>query len=200
MEIYRYPHFPTHLSVVHVALFTNVSNSAALRSRIVKAATLAAPEGDIEREAINYAFIDARLITSMLHLQTAIYQAILFDSQKSLRTRTVHSEILWCLNPTNNISEAIRRYGVSDTSSALFVVRITSPDLVDVESGMKCVVEGNIVPQNTLQELTDWSSIKKYYKLNVEPAVKEAAGDDVRERAIIDNIVVSSVAMKSVMA
>ncbi|EGO04190.1 hypothetical protein SERLA73DRAFT_128332, partial [Serpula lacrymans var. lacrymans S7.3] len=198
MEIYRYPHFPTHLSVVHVALFTNVSNSAALRSRIVKAATLAAPEGDIEREAINYAFIDARLITSMLHLQTAIYQAILFDSQKSLRTRTVHSEILWCLNPTNNISEAIRRYGVSDTSSALFVVRITSPDLVDVESGMKCVVEGNIVPQNTLQELTDWSSIKKYYKLNVEPAVKEAAGDDVRERAIIDNIVVSSVAMKSV--
>ena len=40
---------------------------------------------------------------------------------------------------------------------------------------------------------------RQYHKLNAEPAIKEAACDRGREHAIIDNIVVSSVAMKSVM-
>jgi EKC/KEOPS complex subunit CGI121/TPRKB len=35
--------------------------------------------------------------------------------------------------------------------------------------------------------------------LSTEPAIKEAAGDATRERAIIDNIVVSAVAMKTIM-
>src|SRR5437879_3609846 len=42
-------------------------------------------------------------ITSPLHLQTAIYQALLSESQGSLRTKTIHSEIIWALNPTNNV-------------------------------------------------------------------------------------------------
>lgn len=44
-------------------------------------------------------------ITSVLHLQTAIYHAILAATQDSLRTKTVHSEILWTLNPSNNVSD-----------------------------------------------------------------------------------------------
>lgn len=39
----------------------------------------------------------------------------------------------------------------------------------------------------------------QYYKLNSEPAVKETGNDANREHAVIDNIVISSVAMKSVM-
>ena len=40
----------------------------------------------------------------MAHLETAIYQAILADeSQEGLRTKTVHSEILYNLNPTHNV-------------------------------------------------------------------------------------------------
>jgi len=46
-------------------------------------------------------------ITSKLHLETAIFQAILAESQNALRTRTVHSEILYNLNPTHNVSERI---------------------------------------------------------------------------------------------
>lgn len=42
--------------------------------------------------------------------------------------------------------------------------------------------------------------ISKHYKLNTEPGVQEAAGDVLRQQAVINNIVVSSVAMKSVMA
>ncbi|KAH9853321.1 CGI-121-domain-containing protein [Lenzites betulinus] len=195
----HYPHLPTAFSTVHVALYTNVSNSAALRTRIVRASQLEGPEGDAEREAVNFAFVDARLICSPLHLQTAVYQAILAQAQGALRTKTVHSEILWALNPTNNITEAIRRYGVSDASTALIVVRISSPDLEDVETQMNAVVEGTLVPLDDLAQITDWASVKKYYKLNGEPTVKEAAKDPIRERKIVNEIVTSSVAMKSVM-
>ncbi|KAI0333470.1 CGI-121-domain-containing protein [Cubamyces sp. BRFM 1775] len=200
MQSFRYPHLPSELSAVHVALFTNVTNSAALRSRIVRASQLEGPEGNAEREAVNFAFIDARLICSLLHLQTAVYQAILAQAQRSLRTKTVHSEILWTLNPTNNITEAIRRYGVGDATTSLIVVRIASPDLDNVEQRMTSVVEGTLAPLDDLAKVTDWSSVKKYYKLNGEPAVKDAAKDPARERVIVDEIVTSSVAMKSVMA
>ncbi|EIM85448.1 CGI-121-domain-containing protein [Stereum hirsutum FP-91666 SS1] len=199
METFTYPHFDHHQSVVHVALFLDVSNAKDLRTRIVNASTLTEDAGDVERETVNFAFIDARLITSRLHLQTAIYQALLSQSQGILRTKTVHSEIIWALNPSNNITEALRRHGVSDGSTSLFVVRVASPELQDVQSKMLAVVDGAISPLSKLASLTDWSSIRKYYKLNSESAVKEIRSDANQEHAVVDKIVVSSVAMKSVM-
>ncbi|PCH41684.1 CGI-121-domain-containing protein [Wolfiporia cocos MD-104 SS10] len=200
METFRYAHLPPDVSHVHVALFTNVANAAQIRARIIKAATAAGPEGELEREAVNFAFIDARLICSVLHLQTAIVQAVLAEVQGSLRTKTVHAEILWALSPNNNITEAIRRFGVSDTTAALFVVRIAPPDLGDVQARMLAVVSGDISPIGDLGQFTDWASVKKYYKLNGEPALKESGLDVAQEHLIVDEIVTSSVAMKSVMA
>lgn len=115
------------------------------------------------------------------------------------------------------ITEAIRRYGVSDTCTALFVVRVASPDITDIEDKIHAVVSGTLSSVSDLKRLTDWASVKKvltlpfrstictemvlqYHKLNTEVAVKEAAGDSAREHEIVDNIVISSVAMKSVVA
>lgn len=75
-------------------------------------------------------------------------------------------------------------------------------------------MDGILVPLVELEYVTDWPSVKnvcvldiftiqsvftyfflKYHKLNGEVAIKGS-----REREIINNIVVSSVAMKSVMS
>ncbi|KAF8905833.1 hypothetical protein CPB84DRAFT_1771294 [Gymnopilus junonius] len=64
---------------------------------------------------------------------------------------------------------------------------------------MAGAVQGDIVPLSELERVTDWASIKKYHKLNSEVAIKEVVNDPIREKAIVDNIVVTSVAMKSVM-
>ncbi|EIN04383.1 CGI-121-domain-containing protein [Punctularia strigosozonata HHB-11173 SS5] len=194
-----YPQFPARRSTVHVALFVDVRNAAEVRARIVKAAGMVGAEGDEEREAVNFAFVDARLITSVLHLRTAIYQAVLAELQGALRTKTVHSEILWILNPSNNITEAIRRYGVGDDSRALLVVRVAAAELSapDVEAKMRAVVQGDLVSLDRLQEITDWAAVKKYHKMGADPAVKKAA-DSAAERAVVDNIATTSVAMKSV--
>lgn len=62
MESYGYECFPAHLSSVHIALFTSVTNAAQLRSRIIGAATKEGDEGDRERDAVNFAFIEAKLV------------------------------------------------------------------------------------------------------------------------------------------
>lgn len=59
------------------------------------------------------------------------------------------------------ITEALRRYGVSDSSTSLFVVRVASPDLPDVPEKMHAVVNGTIVSLSDLSTLTDWAAIKK---------------------------------------
>ena len=116
-------------------------------------------------------------ITSILHLQTAVYYALLTQSQGCLRTKTVHSEILWALNPSNNvcisiptkltsililclqISEAIRRYGISDSTTSLLVVEIgTTPSHRDK---IKATVNGTVSPFSRLSEITDLATIKK---------------------------------------
>lgn len=62
MQTLAYAHFPDNISAVHVALFANVTNAPAIRARIVKAATMQGPEGDAERELINFAFVEAKLV------------------------------------------------------------------------------------------------------------------------------------------
>jgi EKC/KEOPS complex subunit CGI121/TPRKB len=59
MESFAYPHFS---STVNVALFINVTNAAKLKARIICASTLEGTEGQVEREAVNFAFVDARLV------------------------------------------------------------------------------------------------------------------------------------------
>ncbi|KAJ7457680.1 kinase binding protein CGI-121-domain-containing protein [Mycena galericulata] len=187
MQSYQLAHFPPHLSFVHAALYTNVSDSDLLRKRLITASTAEGPDGEREREALNFAFIEARLITSVTHLRTAVYQAVLAHAQGALRTKT--------------ISEAMRRYGVSDATTALVVVRVAGPEssAEGVEREMDAVVKGTKVSFADLRDLTDWTAVKKYHKLGGEVAVREAKDDLEREHAVVDGIVVSSVAMKNVM-
>ena len=79
---------------------------------------------------------------------------------------------------------------------------------------MCAVVEGTQVPIAELAGLTDWTAVKKvcgstvpdcisftcwqYHKLNGDLFIKEIQNDPAREHHLIDNIVVSFVAMKSV--
>lgn len=122
MDSFTFDHLD---AIAYYALYTPINNAAPIRQRIVAAATAIGPEGDREREEMNFAFIDASLITSLLHLQTGIHQAILTDSQGALRTKTVHSEILWSLNPTNNVCLLLS----SRVLTLMFLFRLQRPSV-----------------------------------------------------------------------
>ena len=113
--------------------------------------------------------------------------------------------------PFLQISEAIRRYGVSDSATSLFVVEIGA--LPSHHDKIKAIVNGTISPFSRLSEVTDWATIKKvyctrpsrpfflpleqYHKLNGELAIQHIR-HAATAHAVIDEIVISTVAMKSV--
>ena len=60
MEIYDYPQFNLQAAI---CLFTDVKNGPEIRKKIIEAATCQGEEGDVRRNAVNFAFVDARLVS-----------------------------------------------------------------------------------------------------------------------------------------
>ena len=60
MEVYDYPQFSLQAAV---CLFTDVKNGAEIRRKIIKAATCQGEEGGPLRDAVNFAFVDAKLVS-----------------------------------------------------------------------------------------------------------------------------------------
>jgi hypothetical protein len=67
MESYHLSQFPVDHSSVHLAFFKNVTNSADLRKRLVAAATMEGEEGDRERDLLDYAFVEANMVSPSGH-------------------------------------------------------------------------------------------------------------------------------------
>jgi hypothetical protein len=61
METFIFDHLERQ-NVAYFSLYTNVSNSDEIRQRIVQASKPESP--DSEREAVNFAFIDASLVST----------------------------------------------------------------------------------------------------------------------------------------
>ena len=61
MEVYDYPHFRLQAAI---RLFTDVKNGPEIRRKIIEAAACLGEEGGALRDAVNFAFIDARLVST----------------------------------------------------------------------------------------------------------------------------------------
>ncbi|EGD98179.1 hypothetical protein TESG_05565 [Trichophyton tonsurans CBS 112818] len=152
-------HLPPSL-VVHIALYRDVKNSSFLREQLISA-----------NSAYEYAFIDASMILSTTHVLSAVFRAVNDYENKRLKSRNVHSEIVFALSPNNNIADAFRRFGIADSTTDLLVVKVsTSPEITheSVSKHLGEAVEGTQVTfdDTTLSQITDISKIQKVYKLS----------------------------------
>ncbi|KAI1361427.1 kinase binding protein CGI-121-domain-containing protein [Xylaria arbuscula] len=181
LETLQLEHVPSTHSV-HVAVFHHVENAGFLHQQLL------ARNADFE-----YALIDAAVITSRIQILSAAFKAITLQVAGQLKTPNVHSEIVYSLSPTSNIAEAYRRHGITPTTRDLVIVKVlvspsssvlganTTPSTTleiennaptltaqDVEKHLQANVQGTPAPftDETLSELTDWSRVRKYYKLN----------------------------------
>ncbi|GAA5889579.1 hypothetical protein JCM8208_001064 [Rhodotorula glutinis] len=212
MESYPLPHYG---ATVHLALYHPIRNAAALRSRLVSASTLPPDEaGNRERAAVDFAFVDARMITSRLHLLTAVQQALLAKADGALKTKTLHSEVLWMLEPGTNITDSLKHFGLSPSTSSLVLVHIAPTTgqataenertaAEDVLRRMEAVVEGEVVSLDALGRADggalDDKAVRKVYKLNQDTALKGLKAGSDEARATLDRLVTSTVALKVAM-
>jgi EKC/KEOPS complex subunit CGI121/TPRKB len=183
METYTLPHFPLPYSTIHIALFHTVTNSPSIRRQLIAASTATGPEGDALRSAVDYAFLDARLVrlppsltpsadtciqvVNREHLLTAIQATLLSSFTPSspdpvTRTQNLHSELLLALSPNKNISDSVRRHGIGDTSDEVVVVRIGEGESQEqVWRGIKGVVRGELMGLGEMEDGVDWGRADK---------------------------------------
>ncbi|KAL1630072.1 hypothetical protein SLS54_000932 [Diplodia seriata] len=118
-----------HLShaPVHVALFQHVRNAAFLRQQLLAG-----------NQAFEYAFLDATALLSTTHVLAAVFRALNDQLNGRLRSRNVHSEIVFSLSPNNNVREARARlppiqHGTHSPHVPSIPARVTSPELTSAQ-------------------------------------------------------------------
>ncbi|GAA5869842.1 hypothetical protein JCM3774_000511 [Rhodotorula dairenensis] len=202
-------------STVHLCLCA-VRNAAELRSRLVAASQLPDDdEGNKERKAVDFAFIDARMITSRMHALVAVQQALLAQADGALKTRTIHSEVLWMLEPGTNISDSLKHFGLSPSTRFLLLVHIAPLGAGDDEASasaqrreadevltrMEAIVEGEVLSLEDLGRLpdagTDEKAIRKTYKLNQDAVFKQLPVGAPGALEQLDKLTTSLVALKT---
>ncbi|PMD20871.1 CGI-121-domain-containing protein [Hyaloscypha hepaticicola] len=146
---------------IHVALYQDIKNATFLQQQLLAGNT------DFE-----YALIDAGVIVSKRHAFAAAYRAVNDLLESRLRSRNVHSEIVFSLSPNNNASESFRRFGITPSTTNLLIIKVTTPSSAltasEIQSHLTSSIEGEQVPfeDSILQQLTDVPRVKKIYKLN----------------------------------
>ncbi|KAJ6079420.1 hypothetical protein N7467_009173 [Penicillium canescens] len=192
LETINVPHLPS--LPVHVALYRDVQNAAFLKGQLLA--------GNAEFE---YALIDASMVLSRAHATAAVFRAVNDYMHNRLKSRNVHSEIVFSFNSTNNIAESFRRFGIADSTKDLLVVKVSvSPEITheSVAAHLGASVQGTSVPfdDQTLSEVSDVSKIKKVYKLGALPSPPKATdqsngtNDELKQR--LENALLAAIALR----
>lgn len=194
-------HLPADYTI-HIALFSDIKNAAFLHQQLLAGNT------DFE-----YALIDASIIVSKLHALAASYRAVNDLVENRLRSRNVHSEIVFSLSPNNNIAESFRRFGITPTTTNLLVVKVSTPSQPTtahtIQSHLTANLEGDQVEfsDEVLSTMTDLARVRKIYKLNNVgggggkggKAVVNGTGKGCGEGKELEMLILGSMALRGAM-
>ncbi|CAG8581692.1 17199_t:CDS:2 [Cetraspora pellucida] len=112
--------------------------------------------------------IHIALYTNVLdkfQLLVAVNNAVHSENYSKLKTHNVHSEIVYNLSPTTNISESLRRFGISDSTNEIIVVKVGGNDDDEIKSHLNTLIDGEESSLDDFSKFTDLSCIKKQSKM-----------------------------------
>ncbi|XP_056132588.1 EKC/KEOPS complex subunit TPRKB [Lampris incognitus] len=133
-------------------LFKDVKNAAELRQCAV--------EGKIKGALIN-----PTMLVDPFQVLLAANKAVHLQKTGKMKTRSLFSEIIFNLSPTNNISEAFKRFGISGGDDSVLVVLVHTKDEPQLLTDITAKVDGQQIPAKDISTLSDPVKIKKLYKV-----------------------------------
>jgi len=134
---------------------------------------------------LDCAVLNARAIASLTCVELAAYKASLAHARGTMVTRALHSELVFCLSPTRHISEAFRRFGGDERSTALIVCKFDASD-EDLER-VRRVVKGELVAFDA-RPTVDEAALKKWYKVHANELELGSLEDAVLSRIAIRDV------------
>jgi EKC/KEOPS complex subunit CGI121/TPRKB len=118
---------------LHLFQFNNIQNQKELLD-LVKASDSPFP---------NCTILDRSRIISQFQLQMACTKAFLNLSQNRMKSRSIYTEILLCLSPSNSISDAFKNFGLSANTKDIFVLLdCNSSSLGQVNGALNQYIKG----------------------------------------------------------
>ena len=142
---------------ISTSLYEKVTNIAELKAK--------AREGEIRAALIN-----PRMIVSQFQAMLAVNKAIQMKSFGKMITKNVHSEVIYCLSGSKNISDAFRKFGLSDNMTAVLVIEIHEAEK-SAMSDITAMVNGECITLDKLPDFTNEADVIKAYKVK-EPELK----------------------------
>ncbi|GME90728.1 unnamed protein product [[Candida] boidinii] len=141
-------------------ILQDVQNQDEIKSHLLK--------GD---EEYNYAFINAENIVSVEQVLSVVYRTLLDKSYDRMKSKTIHSEVIFNLAPQKNRMECLNKFGISPDSPNLIVVKVV-PSTEEftaqtMDENLGKIVKGTVLPlsDETILKCLNFNSIKKNYKL-----------------------------------
>ncbi|XP_052182568.1 uncharacterized protein LOC127795136 [Diospyros lotus] len=135
-----------------LTLFTDVTNSRELLD-LMQAGTLE-PE---------VAFLNASLIPDVFPILAAAHKTLLAKQRESLKTRTIHSELVYNYSGSKHITESLKRCGISESSTYILVARFGAS--VDEMEAIKKLIKGKEIDMEELLGRANQTQIQKHYKI-----------------------------------
>jgi EKC/KEOPS complex subunit CGI121/TPRKB len=176
-SVYRELEIPVFNEYKAVAfLVKDVQNWQTIKENLIKANT-----------EYDYAFINAKNIVSLEQIYSAFYKAMLDNHHGTMKSRTLHTEVIYALSPFKNIMDCLNKFGVSKSSDSLLIMKIVpnkevSQKFVDTHlKNIGSIVQGKIVAlsDSNLQESADVKVIEKNYKLKIKNTSLENDWDEM---------------------
>ncbi|CAK4068282.1 unnamed protein product [Aphanomyces euteiches] len=135
---------------LYIAYYRDVKNSATLRQQILS-------------QQVDAALINAEMIAGLFQLHVAASRALLSAQSDSLTTNSIHSELVFNLSGSRNVTDSLRRFGISNETTQLVVCAFDDASLLE-----KLQIEGTredvdkIGDHLTADQIT---ALKKLYKI-----------------------------------